>query len=165
MTEPRVLLGVVVGAHGIAGEVRVKAHTAEPAALKRYGVLLTEDGRALRVKALRETKDQAIVRFEGIDDRNAAEALKGASLYVPRDALPEPGEGEYYHADLVGLAVEDEAGNALGRVRAVHNFGASDVIEIEGAAGATRFLPFTDEIVPTVDIGKGRMVVRPPEEV
>ena len=105
-----------------------------------------------------------ISRFKGIADRNAAESLKGQALYVPRDALPEPEPGEFYLADLIGLKAEDEGGAALGTVKAVHNFGAGDVIEIVRANGASEYVPFTDNAVPTVDVAGGRVVIVPPRE-
>jgi 16S rRNA processing protein RimM len=163
LIEPRVLLGVVIAAHGIKGEVKVKTFTESPERLSVYGPLTTEAGRALEVAALRASKgDEAVVRFAGISDRNAAERLKGQSLYVPRSALPEIGEHEFYLADLIGLRAEDAAGKQLGVVKAVHNFGAGDVLEIEFKGGTTEFVAFTDTNVPTVDIGGGRVVIVPP---
>ena len=163
MTLPRVLLGVVVAAHGIKGEVKVKTFTESPEGLSAYGPLTTDSGRALEVAALRAGKaGEAVVRFAGIADRNAAERLKGQSLYVPRSMLPETDEGEFYLADLIGLRAEDAAGNALGAVKAVHNFGAGDVLEIEFSDSKTEFVAFTDTNVPTVDIAGGRIVIVAP---
>ena len=165
MTEPRVLLGVVVNAHGIKGEVKVKTFTESPDRLGAYGPVTTEDGRALEIAALRVAKaDEAVVRFAGCADRNTAEAFKGQRLYVARTALPEPETGEFYHADLIGLRVDDPAGENLGTVHGVHNFGAGDVLEIAFAGGATEFVPFTDPIVPVVDIAAGRIVVNLPRD-
>jgi 16S rRNA processing protein RimM len=156
----RVLLGAVIGAHGIKGEVRVKTFTLSPDTLGAYGPLTTDDGRRLQVGALRAGKPgEAVVRFEGVADRNAAEALKGRQLFVPRDALPAPEADEFYHADLVGLAVEDSSNTALGRVRALHNFGAGDVMEIETPSGATEFIPFN--VVLKVELPT-RIVIEPP---
>ena len=161
----RVLLGAVIAAHGIKGEVKVKTFTEAPENLDAYGALTTDDGRRLEVASLRPTKgDEAVARFKGIADRNAAESLKGQALYVPRDALPEPEPGEFYLADLIGLKAEDEGGAALGTVKAVHNFGAGDVIEIVRANGASEYVPFTDNAVPTVDVAGGRVVIVPPRE-
>jgi 16S rRNA processing protein RimM len=165
LTGPRVLVGVVAAAHGIKGEVKVKTYTESPDRLGAYGPVTMEDGGMLEIAALRATKrDEAVVRFAGIADRNAAETLKGVRLYVARAALPAPGPGEFYHADLVGLAAEDSSGNRLGTVHAVHNFGAGDVLEITFAGGATEFLPFTDAFVPLVDILAGRIVVVLPRD-
>jgi len=156
----RVLLGAVIGAHGIKGEVRVKTFTLTPDALGAYGPLTTDDGRRLLIGALRAGKPgEAVVRFDGVADRNAAEALKGRQLFVPREALPAPEEDEFYHADLVGLAVEDTSNTALGRVRALHNFGAGDVMEIETPSGATEFVPFS--VVLKVELPT-RIVIEPP---
>jgi len=157
-----VLLGAVVGAHGIKGEVRVKTFTLAPENLGAYGPLTTDDGRKLSVTALRSTKPgEAIVRFEGVPDRNAAEALKGKQLSVPRDALPAPEADEFYHADLIGLEVQDTQHTALGTVRAVHNFGAGDVLEIETPAGTTELFPFNSDVVLNVELPV-RIVVEPP---
>ena len=156
------LLGVVLGAHGIKGEVKVRTFTAGPERLNAYGPVATEHGRALEIASLRTAKNnEVIVTFAGIDDRNGAEALKGQRLFVPRAALPEPVAEEFYHADLVGLDAVDETGAALGRVKAVHNFGAGDVLEIEDGAGDARFIAFTVDAVPTVDLANKRIVVRP----
>ena len=150
----------MIGAHGIKGEVRVKTFTLTPDALGAYGPLTTDDGRRLLIGALRAGKPgEAVVRFDGVADRNAAEALKGRQLFVPREALPAPEEDEFYHADLVGLAVEDTSNTALGRVRALHNFGAGDVMEIETPSGATEFVPFS--VVLKVELPT-RIVIEPP---
>ena len=149
----RVLLGAVIAAHGTKGEVRVKTFTLAPDALGAYGPLTTDDGRALSIATMRTGRPgEAIVRFDGIADRNAAEALRGRQLSVPRTALPAPDADEFYHADLVGLAVEDGSNVSLGRVRALHNFGAGDVMEIETPTGATEFIPFTSAVVRKVEL-------------
>ena len=164
MTERRVLVGAVIGAHGIKGEVRVKAFTVTPEALGAYGPLLTEQGTRLKIEAIRAGRSgEVVVHFAGVSDRNAAESLRGAQLFVPRDALPKPLDGEYYHADLIGLRAEDDKGAVLGTVRALHNFGAGDVIEIQSSAGETEYIPFTNANVPAVDIGAGRIVIVPPQ--
>jgi 16S rRNA processing protein RimM len=165
LTDARVLLGVVAAAHGIRGEVKVKTFTESPDRLGAYGPVTTEEGRMFEIAQLRVTKaDEAVVRFAGIADRNAAEKIKGAHLYVPRALLPAPEPGEFYHADLVGLGVEDASGNKLGTVHAVHNFGAGDVLEIAFAGGGSEFLPFNDAAVPVVDIPGGRIVIVMPRD-
>lgn len=157
---------MVTAAHGLKGEVKVKTFTSSPESLGAYGPLTTEDGRRLEIAGLRAVKaDEMIVRFAGVSDRNAAETLKGQSLYVPRGALPESEEGAFYHADLIGLRAEDAAGKFLGTVRAVHNFGAGDMLEIEFAGGETEFIALTDANVPAVDIAGGRIVIEPPRYV
>lgn len=158
MTRPRnpVQLAIVGTAHGIRGEVRVKPFTEDPLALADYGPLYTHDGRPLTIAAIRPAKGVVIVRFDGIADRNAAETLAGEALFVDRSALPaELEEEEFYHADLVGLRVLDEADAEHGTVVAIHNFGAGDILEIRPASGPTRMIPFTRAAVPAIDFGNG----------
>ncbi|SDG36330.1 ribosome maturation factor RimM [Roseospirillum parvum] len=164
MRPGRLLLGVVTGPHGVKGQVRLKSFTAEPADIAAYGPLATADGRRFTVAVTGRAKGVVLARLSGIDDRTAAEALKGTELWLERDSLPAPEDDEtFYHADLIGLAVEDTGGRALGAVTAVHDFGAGDVLEIKGAAGEL-MVPFTRAAVPTVDLAGGRLVVDPPEE-
>lgn len=136
-----VTLAVVTGAHGVTGEVRLKVFAE---ALKRYKSF---NGGALTLKSLRDGGNGAIARFAEIADRNAAEALRGVELIVPRSELPPLGEGEYYHVDLIGLPVVSDAGEALGVCVAVENFGAGDVIEIERASGKRFMVPMRPEAV------------------
>jgi 16S rRNA processing protein RimM len=159
-------LGQIGAAHGVRGEVRLRSFTADPAAIVSYGPLETEDGRIFEIESLRPAKDHFVATLAGIADRNAAERLANTKLYVPRDRLPEPDEpDEYYHADLVGLAVVDRAGKPLGTVVAVHNFGAGDLIEVRQAeAEPTQLLPFDALTVPDVDLTAGRLVVELPTE-
>jgi 16S rRNA processing protein RimM len=160
-----ILLCAIIGAHGLSGEVKVKAFVSELENLRGYGPLHTKDGQVFVVEQARPVKaDIAVARFKGIATREAAEALKGTELFVARDVLPPPDEGEFYHADLVGLRVEDVEGRALGAVKGIHNFGAGDVIEIEQPDGGDIFLPFTRESVPTVDIKSARIVVAVPRD-
>lgn len=161
-----VLLAVVLGAHGLKGEVRVKTFTAEPEKLGAYGPLHAKDGRPFTVEALRPGKDgEAVAAFAEVRDRNAAEALKGAELFVKRGALPAAEEGEYYHADLLGLDVDDGQGRRIGRVLSVHNYGAGDVLVIMTDTGDEILIAFTRDNVPEVDIKAGRVVVAVPQEV
>lgn len=162
-----VLLGVVVGAHGIQGQVKVKSFTADPGAVAGYGPLYDAGGRtAYRLTVTGQAKGTLIVRVDGVRDRNAAEALRGLRLHVPRSALPATGPEEFYHSDLVGLAAETVEGDALGRVRAVHDFGAGDLLEIvPETGGAPLMMPFTRAVVPLVDLAGGRLVVDPPAEI
>ncbi len=153
-------MGEIVAAHGIRGEVRVRSYTADPMAIGAYGALL--DARAERRFALTArglARGAVIARIEGVSDRNAAEALKGERLYIRRSDLPPTEEEEYYYADLVGLRVEDGDGRPVGRVAAVHDFGAGSVIEIRPEIGPTFHLPFNRRTVPIVDLGEGRVVV------
>lgn len=162
----RLCLGVIVAAHGIQGQVKVKCFTAEPSSLVAYGDLTDAAGsRRFRLKIIGPTKGGVVAKLEGVADRNAAEALKGTELYVPRAALPEPAEDEYYHADLIGLRVELADGTLLGRVLAVHDFGAGDLLEVTREGRTTIMLPFTRAAVPVVDPAGGRLVVEPPTEV
>jgi 16S rRNA processing protein RimM len=154
-------LGAVIAAHGTKGEVRIKAFTLNPESVGAYGPLMTDEGRSLTIASSRATKPgEAVVRFDGISDRTAAEALKGAQLSIAREALPAPAADEFYHADLIGLQVEDISRSAVGTVRAVHNFGAGDVMEIETSSGTTEFLPFTEEVVVKVEL-PARIVITP----
>ncbi len=164
---PRVVLGRISGAHGIKGEVRVKPFTERPEAIGDYGpVTGVPGGRKLRLKVVRVVKDGVIARIDGIADRNAAEALKGLTLEIERAALPEAEEDEFYHADLIGLNVEDKAGRRLGTVRAVENYGGGDILEIApDAGGPTVLMSFTRETVPVVDLKGKRLVADPPAGV
>jgi 16S rRNA processing protein RimM len=159
-----VLLAAIIGPHGLKGEVRVKTFTAVPNNLAAYGPLHTKDGRTLTVSDVRAVKpDEAVARFVEITDRDASEALKGIELFITRGALPAANNEEFYHADLVGLRAEDTEGRALGVVIGIHNFGASDVIEIARHDGDMVLLPFTREVVPVIEIEAGRLVVATPE--
>jgi 16S rRNA processing protein RimM len=157
----RVCLGQIGAAHGVRGEVRLRSFTAEPSAITSYGPLETEDGRVLEIESLRPAKDHFVATLAGVADRNAAERFTNVKLYVPRERLPQPNEpDEYYHADLIGLAVVDRSGKPVGSVVAVHNFGAGDLIELRRAEGEpTEFLPFDATTVPEVDLAAGRLVV------
>jgi 16S rRNA processing protein RimM len=163
----RVCLGQIGAAHGVRGEVRLHSFTSDPAAIAGYGPLETEDGRAVEIESLRPAKDHLVARLSGIRDRDAAEQLTNVKLYVPRDRLPEPlAADEFYHADLIGLAVVDRAGQKLGTVVAIHNFGAGDLIEVRPAAGdSTELVPFDETHVPSIDIAAGRMVVDLPHKL
>lgn len=160
----QVCLGAVAGAHGVRGEVRVLVFTAEPEAIGDYGDVATEDGaHKFDLTVVRRLpRGMVLARLEGVEDRDAAEALKGVRLYVPRDRLPPPQDGEYYHADLIGLAARMVDGAFLGTVTAVHNFGGGDVLEFSTGKGASVMLPFTPDIVPEVDIDGGTITVDPP---
>ena len=162
----RVCIAQIGAAHGVRGEVRLKAFTEDPLSVARYGALETEDGtQRFEIEAVRPAKDMLVARLKGISDRNAAERLKNLRLYVARERLPKPADDEFYHADLVGLAADSVSGEAVGTVKAVHNFGAGDLLEIEPAAGGdTMMLPFNETVVPVVDIAGRRIVVEPPAE-
>jgi 16S rRNA processing protein RimM len=160
----RICLGAVTGAHGIRGQVKVKPFTEDPADVAAYGPVEDESGaRRFTLTVAGTHKDTVIVRVQGVDDRDAAEALRGTRFYVARDVLPEPEDGAFYHADLIGLAVVTAAGENLGRVTGVFDFGAGDLIEFAGVDGKPRMLPFNETVVPEVDLEGGRLVVVPPE--
>lgn len=161
----RVCVGVIVGAHGLKGAVRIKSFTERAADVAAYGEVEDEaGGRRFRLRLVGEVKAVVTARIEGVDERNAADALKGLKLYVARSSLPAPGEEEFYYSDLVGLKAELADGTAMGTVKGVFDFGGGDVIEIAGPDG-TVMLPFTKAAVPVVDIAGGRLVVEPPIEI
>jgi len=163
--DPRVCLGVIVGAHGVRGLVKIKPFTADPEAVADYGPVENEAGtRSFTIKVHGVHKGVVIAGAEGIEDRNAAEALKGVRLYVSRDALPEPEEEEWYHADLIGLDAVLKNGEVFGTIRQVHDYGAGDSLEIDRAdGGGTVMMPFTKAAVPVVDVKGGKVVVELPE--
>ena len=153
-------------AHGVRGAVKLWTFTQDPLAVKHYGPLTTKDGaRQFEVTQAREAKDHLVATLKGIVTREEAERLNGLELYIARDKLPATDEGEYYHADLIGLSAVTSANEPLGRVIAIHNFGAGDIIEIAPPQGATLLLPFTNAVVPTVDLAGGRVVIELPEEI
>jgi 16S rRNA processing protein RimM len=159
-----VCVGAIAGAFGVRGEVRLKSFCAEPEAIAGYAPLTTEDGkRSFSVTLTGQTKNGLTVRLGGVASKEAADALRGVRLYAPRERLPGLPDDEFYHADLIGLEVVDTGGVVLGHVGAVHNHGAGDLLELQGPRGAGVLLPFTREIVPTVDLNAGRIVVDPPE--
>ena len=144
--------------------VRIKTFTAEPDALARYKPLETETGERIELDIVGAAKGVLLARVAGVADRDAAERLKGARLCLPRAALPAPEDEEYYHADLLGLPVELGDGTLLGKVRAVHAYGAGDSLEMERETGAPLIVPFTRAAVPVVDVAHRRIVVALPEE-
>jgi 16S rRNA processing protein RimM len=153
-------------AHGVRGAVKLWTFTEDPLAVKQYGPLATKDGaRRFEVADARQARDHLVAIFKGVTSREEAERLNGIELYVGRDRLPATDEGEFYHADLIGLAAVTAADEPVGRVVAIHNFGAGDIIEIAPPHGPTLLLPFTDAVVPTVDIASGRVVIELPREV
>ena len=155
-----VCLGRIVGAHGVRGIVRIRSHTANPDDLAAYGALSDAAGaRRFAITVTGHVRGLLLARVDGVDDRDAAEALRGTDLHIPRVALP-PTEGEeYYHVDLLGLRAENEDGTQLGQVCAVHDHGAGPIVEIQPPDGPSALVPFTREHVPAVDIEGGRIVV------
>jgi len=163
-----ILLGVFGAARGVRGEVRIKSFTADPEAIGAYGALTDKAGaRVFVFEALRPLRDDMLVaRVKGVATREEAEALNGVELYARREQLPPPGEDEFYHDDLVGLAAVTREGLSLGRVVALNNFGAGDILEIapEGG-GETLLLPFAKAVAVEIDFSAGRIVIAPPREV
>jgi 16S rRNA processing protein RimM len=165
LSDKRVMLGVVAGAHGVRGEVKLKSFTADPRAIVRYGALEDESGArrfAARVRGV--ARGLVIARLDGIETRDQAEALKGTKLFVARAALPRPRRGEIYVADLEGMEAVDTAGAPLGRIARVLNWGAGDVLEIARPAAEPLLVPFARRMVPEIDLAAGRVVVDPPVE-
>jgi len=162
----KICVARIGAAHGVRGAVKLWTFTEDPLAVKRYGPLSTEDGvRQYEVMSAREGKGHLIAVLKGIATREQAERLNGVELYIAREKLPPTDESEYYHADLIGLAAVTAEGQRLGRVVAVHNFGAGDILEIAPPHGASMLLPFSNAVVPTVDIAGGRVVIEMPGEI
>ncbi|ATQ44441.1 ribosome maturation factor RimM [Caulobacter mirabilis] len=162
-----IAVGRVAGAFGVRGEVRISTFTEEPLALARFRELKRQDGSpALTITSAREGKDGIVVRCSGIETKEQADALRGLRLFIPREALPEPDEDEFYLADLIGLAAVTPEGERIGKVKSVQDFGAGDILEIipeEG--GPTWYLPFTRDAVPEVKIADGLIVAVRPNEI
>lgn len=166
MADRLLLVARVAGAFGVKGEIRITTFTEDPTAIGRYRDLLREDGSSgLSLTSVRPVKGAVIARAKGVETRDQAEALRGLTLHVRRDDLPDPDEDEFYLADLIGLTVESASGEAYGRVKAVQDFGAGDLLEIQPARGASWWLPFTREAVPEVLIAEGRIIAVKPDEV
>lgn len=164
MTD-RICVGAVAGAFGVRGEVRLKSFCAVPGDIETYAPLTDEAGdRHFTINLTRPIKNGFAARLGGVSTKEQADALRGVRLYAPRDRLPDLGDDEFYHTDLIGLQVLDTGGTVLGLVRSVQNHGAGDLLEIHGpGVGGTVLLPFTREAVPTVDLDRGRIIADPPE--
>ncbi len=161
-------IGIFGAPHGVRGELRVKSYAQDPRAIGAYGSLTDRTGKSVfKLTATRFVRDDMlVVRLAGVDNRNDAEKLAGVELFVTRDQLPPPSDDEFYHHDLVGLEALTRQGDKLGRVVALRNFGAGDILEIAPASGGeTLMLPFTKAVAVEVDLGKGRIVIVPPNEI
>ncbi len=158
MADKRILIGRILAAHGLKGEVKIKSFTEAPLDVASYGAVVASDGRKFTLQHERMQGDTVIAAIKGISDRNSAESLRSLDLYVDRSDLPETDEDEFYHADLIDLPVVDASGAEVGRVLAFHNFGGGDVMEIK-RGHASVFVPFTVKMVPTVDIKGGRVAL------
>jgi 16S rRNA processing protein RimM len=166
MSVTQICVARIGAAHGVRGAVKLWTFTEDPMAVMQYGPLATKDGaRKFEVANAREANGHLVATLKGVATREDAERLNGIELYIPRDKLPATERDEYYHADLIGLAAVDAAFEPIGRVIAIHNFGAGDIIEIAPAHGATMLLPFTNAVVPTVDLALGRVVIELPREI
>jgi len=164
--DARICVARIGAAHGVRGEVRLWPFTEDPMAVAGYGPLSTKDGtRQFEVARARVAKDHLVAALKGVATREEAERLNGVELYIARDRLPATDVGEYYHADLIGLRAVDGQGGTIGEVVAIHNFGAGDIIEVAPARGPTLLLPFSDAVVPTIDVAAGYLVVEPPGEI
>ena len=166
MAEDKVLLGRITGVHGLKGEVKIAAYTGEPEDIAAYGPLTSADGaRCFHISAVRSVKGGTIIAvLRGVSNRDEAEKLRGTELYVSRAALPPPeSDDEYYHSDLIGLNAVSPAGETIGKVIAVHNFGAGDLLEVrfEGERQA-QLIPFENAHVPRVDLTARQVVVLRP---
>ncbi|MGG7516992.1 ribosome maturation factor RimM [Allorhizobium undicola] len=161
--ENPVLMAVIGAAQGLRGEVRVKSFTADPLALGDYGHLHANDGRSFEVLEVREGKNVVIVRFRGVNDRNAAEALNGLELFIERGALPdeELEEDEFFYADLEGLDVVDGEGKSYGSVSAIFDFGAGDLLEVKGPGKRPVLIPFSETAVLEIDLEGGFILIDP----
>lgn len=164
--QDRICVGAIAGAFGVRGEVRLKSFCTEPAAIADYAPLYTEDGsRSFTVKITRPVAGGLAARLGGVTTKEQADALRGLSLFADRAKLPGLPDDEFYHADLIGLEVLDTGGQPLGRVGAIHNHGAGDILEVRPPGGRAMLFPFTRAVVPTVDLAAGRIIVDPPDEI
>lgn len=161
-----ICIGAIGGAFGVSGEVRLKSFCSEPTDIAGYGPLFSEDGtREFRITLTRPVSGGLGARIAGIATKEAADALRGTSLFVPRNRLPALPDDEFYHADLIGLSAFDPGGEPLGKVIAIYNHGAGDILEISSPRHKSALLlPFTVETVPNVDLAAGRLIVDLPEE-
>lgn len=160
-TSRRILLGEISGAHGIRGELLVRSYAGEPQDIAAYGPLEDESGaRTVTLSVVRVTPKGVIARVAGVDDRTAAEKLKGLKLYVERAKLPKANEDEFYHADLIGLQVTDPGGVEIGAIIGVPNYGAGDLLEVRlKDSKQTELIPLTKACVPSIDFDRGVAVV------
>jgi 16S rRNA processing protein RimM len=164
--DRKVCIGAIAGVHGVRGLVRIKSFTDAPEDVAAYGPVTDASGsRRFVIEAKGMVRGMVLAHIDGVDDRDVADRLRGTELYVDRDVLPVPGTDEFYHTDLIGLDVEMRDGAHLGRVKAVQNYGAGDILEVARDDGGIDMLPFTHAVVPEVDLTGRRLVVKPPYEV
>lgn len=164
MTD-RICVAAITGSFGVRGDARVKSFCSDPSAIGDYGPLTTQDGsQSYTLTIVRPVKGGFAVRLTGVKSKEQADALRGTTLFALRSALPNLPDDEFYHTDLMGLLAVDTGGEELGKIHAVHNHGAADLLElrVKGQNG-TVLVPFTNEVVPTVDLTAGRIIIDPPE--
>lgn len=166
MTE-LICVGAIGGSFGVHGEVRIKSYTSDPEAIADYTPLTTEDGsRSFDIQITRDINQGFAARLTGVRSKEDADALKGTRLFAPRESLPNLPDDEFYHTDLMGLDVFDTGGVQIGTVKAVHNHGATDLLEVQTPGSAeTLLLPFTLAGIPTVDLTAGRIIADPPDGI
>src|SRR6202171_430483 len=166
MSPSQICVARIGAAHGVRGAVKLWTFTEDPLAVKAYGPLVTKDGaRQFEVTHAREAKGHLVATLKSIGTGEEAERLNGIALYIARDKLPATAENGYYPPARTGLAAVTAANEPLGRVIAIHNFGAGDIIEIAPAHGVTMLLPFTNAVVPSVDLAGGRVIIELPDEI
>lgn len=164
--ENLICVAVVATAHGVRGALKLRCFTERPEDVAAYGALFDRHGhRLFNLTIVSAAKGGAIAKADGIDDREAAEALRGVELFIPRSALPEPNEDEFYYSDLEGLDVVDTDGVRLGVVKQVVNHGAGDLIEMQNDQGELQIFPFDKATVPVIDLDNRRLQVAPRPEV
>lgn len=165
INKRRICLGVISGAHGIGGQVRIRPYTDQPQDMVSYGPLTNKDGTfSIETESFKVVKNTLVATISGIDTRAAAAALHGTELFVDRDVMPETDDDEWYYSDLIGLRVDDPEGRAIGAVSSILNYGAGDLIEVDPKVGGdTVLVPFTAKFVPEVDIAGGRLTIDLPE--
>ncbi|MGQ3016543.1 ribosome maturation factor RimM [Phenylobacterium sp.] len=165
MPDKLIQVARVAGAFGVRGELRITTFTEDPMSLGAFKALLRQDGSpGLTLTSARPVKGGVVARAKEIETREQAEAARGLKLFIPREALPAPEEDEFYLADLIGAVVETPAGERLGEVKSVQDFGAGDLLEVQPASGPSWWLPFTRDAVPEVKLAEGRLIAIPPEE-
>ena len=161
MEKNKVCLGAIVGVHGIRGEVKIKCFCDEEKHLTAYGALSNEQGdKTLEIKVVGHSKDLLRAKIKGVEDRNTAETFVGTGLYIERDKLPKLEDEEFYHTDLIGLEVRDSEGEAVGKVNALYNFGAGDILEVKTNEGTLEMLPFSKDFVPTINIKYSYIIIK-----
>ena len=167
MPSDLILIGAIAAAHGVRGQVKIRSFASDPENIFSFGPLFDKTGkRQFVLHPASQTKDAFIVSVEGITTREAAEALRGTELYIPRSALPSAEEGEFYQRDLIGMQVKTESGEVFGTVKAFHNFGAGELVEIALAGGdTTELLHFSKSTFPKIDVAAKTITIHPPEYI